>query len=158
MPMNVETRETKKVLNHLTSEETVAKTLKRLQAFSGNHSVVVGLSGGVDSSLTAALLCKAGWDVVGLTLWLMKGKGSCCSDGLIDAAGICDQLGIKHHIVDSKEIFQKEIINYVVKGYEEGITPLPCSRCNKSVKFSEMLKWVKAVSYTHLTLPTKRIV
>jgi len=143
MPMNVETRETKKVLNHLTSEETVAKTLKRLQSFSGNHSVVVGLSGGVDSSLTAALLCEAGWDVVGLTLWLMKGKGSCCSDGLIDAAGICDQLGIKHHIVDSKEIFQKEIINNVLKGYEEGITPLPCSRCNKSVKFSEMLKWVK---------------
>jgi len=143
MPMNVESRETKKVLNHLPSEETVEKTLKRLQTFSGDHSVVVGLSGGVASSLTAALLCKAGWDVEGLTLWLMKGKGSCCSDGLIDAAGICDQLGIKHHIVDSKEIFQKEIINNVLKGYEEGITPLPCSRCNKSVKFSEMLKWVK---------------
>ena len=92
MLMNVETRETKKVLNHLTSEETVEKTLQRLQSFSGNHSVVVGLSGGVDSSLTAALLCKAGWDVVGLTLWLMKGKGSCCSDGLIDAAGICINL------------------------------------------------------------------
>ena len=141
--MNVETRETKKVLNHVTSEKTVAKTLKRLQTFSGNHSVVVGLSGGVDSSLTAALLCEAGWDVEGLTLWLMKGKGSCCSDGLIDAAGVCEQLGIKHHIIDSKEIFQKEIINNVVQGYEQGITPLPCSRCNKSVKFSEMLKWVK---------------
>jgi len=143
MHMNVETRETKKVLNHLTSDETVIQTLKRLQTFSGKHSAVVGLSGGVDSSLTAALLCEAGWDVVGLTLWLMKGKGSCCSDGLIDAAGVCDQLGIKHHIMDSKEIFQKEIIDNVVKGYEEGITPLPCSRCNKSVKFSEMLKWVK---------------
>jgi len=143
MPMNVETRETKKVLSTLTSEETIAKTLKRLQSLSCNHSVVVGLSGGVDSSLTAALLCKAGWDVVGLTLWLMKGKGSCCSDGLIDAAAICDQLGIKHHIIDSKEIFEKEIINNVLRGYEKGITPLPCSRCNKSVKFSEMFKWLK---------------
>ncbi len=143
MPMNVETKKTKRVLNDLTSEEAVTKTLERLQTFSGKHSVVVGLSGGVDSSLTAALLCEAGWDVVGLTLWLMKGKGSCCSDGLIDAAGICDQLGIKHHIMDSKEIFQQEIINNVIQGYEEGITPLPCSRCNKSVKFSEMLKWVK---------------
>jgi len=141
--MNVETRETKKVLNHLTSEETVAKTLERLQTFTGKHSVAVGLSGGVDSSLTAALLCEAGWDVVGLTLWLMKGKGSCCSDGLIDAAGVCEQLGIKHHIVDSKEIFKKEIINNVIQGYEQGITPLPCSRCNKSVKFSEMLNWIK---------------
>ena len=63
MSMNVETRETKKVLKHLPSEETVEKTLKRLQTFSGNHSVVVGLSGGVDRSLTAALLCEAGWDV-----------------------------------------------------------------------------------------------
>ena len=143
MPMNVETRKTKNVLNHLTSEETVVKTLKKLQTFTGNHSAVVGLSGGVDSSLTAALLCEAGWDVLGLTLWLMKGKGSCCSDGLIDAAAVCDQLGIKHHIIDSKEIFQREIINNVVKGYEEGITPLPCSRCNKSVKFSEMMRWVK---------------
>ncbi len=143
MPMNVDTRETEKVLNHLTSEEAVTQTLNRLQTFSGKHSVAVGLSGGVDSSLTAALLCEAGWDVVGLTLWLMKGKGSCCSDGLIDAAGICDQLGIKHHIMDSKEIFQKEVINNLVQGYEEGVTPLPCSRCNKSVKFSEMLKWVK---------------
>jgi len=143
MLMNVETRETKKNVTHLPSEETVVKTLKRLQTFSGKHSAVVGLSGGVDSSLTAALLCKAGWDVEGLTLWLMKGKGSCCSDGLIDAAGVCDQLGIKHHIIDSKEIFQKEIIKNVIQGYEEGITPLPCSRCNKSVKFSEMLKWLK---------------
>jgi len=142
--MNVETRETKKVLTRLSSEETVLKTLKRLKTFAGKHSVVVGLSGGVDSSLTAALLCEAGWEVVGLTLWLMKGKGSCCSDGLIDAAGVCDQLGIKHHIIDSKEIFQKEIVNNVIKGYEQGITPLPCSRCNKSVKFSEMLKWVKS--------------
>ena len=141
--MNVETRETKTVFNDLTSEKTVANTLRRLQNFSGKQSVVVGLSGGVDSSLTAALLCEAGWNVVGLTLWLMKGKGSCCSDGLIDAAAICDQLGIKHHIIDSKEIFQREIINNVLKGYQEGITPLPCSRCNKSVKFSEMLKWVK---------------
>ena len=143
MPMTVNIKETKEVLSDLSSESSVTNTLNILKSFSGDHSVVVGLSGGVDSSLTAALLCEAGWKVVGLTLWLMKGKGSCCSDGLIDAAGICEQLGIQHHIIDSKDIFEKEIINNIVEGYEKGITPLPCSRCNKFVKFSEMLKWVE---------------
>ena len=73
----------------------------------------------------------------------MSGKGSCCSDGLVDAAGICDQLGILHHVIDSRALFEKEIIQGVVEGYQDGITPLPCSRCNRSVKFSEMLSWVE---------------
>ena len=119
------------------------EAIKRLKNFPGNHSIAVGLSGGVDSSLTAALLVEAGWHVEGLTLWLLKGKGSCCSDGLIDAAGICDQLKITHHIIDSRETFKKEIIDQLINGYSEGITPLPCSRCNRSVKFSEMLSWAK---------------
>ncbi len=119
------------------------ETLAGLKQFPGEHHVVVGLSGGVDSSLTAALLVEAGWEVEGLTLWLMSGKGSCCTDGLVDAAGICEQLGIPHHVMDSRAIFQEEIINGVVKGYQNGITPLPCSRCNRSVKFDSMLKWAK---------------
>ncbi|WP_052043771.1 MULTISPECIES: tRNA 2-thiouridine(34) synthase MnmA [unclassified Prochlorococcus] len=107
----------------------------------GEHSIAVGLSGGVDSSLTAALLVEAGWKVEGLTLWLMTGKGSCCTDGLIDAAGICKQLGIPHHVVDARKTFQKEVIESLVKGYQSGITPLPCSKCNRFVKFSPMLDW-----------------
>ena len=67
----------------------VGQALDRLKSTPGQHQVAVGLSGGVDSSLTAALLVEAGWEVEGLTLWLMSGKGSCCSDGLLDAAGIC---------------------------------------------------------------------
>ena len=74
--------------------------------------VVVGLSGGVDSSVAAAVLHAQGYDVIGLTLWLMKGKGQCCSEGMVDAAFICEQLGVPHHIVDSRELFQKEIIDY----------------------------------------------
>jgi len=115
--------------------------LERLRQWPGEHRVAVGLSGGVDSSLTAALLVEAGWQVEGLTLWLMSGKGACCAEGLVDAAGICEQLGIPHHVVDARETFQQEIVQRLVNGYRDGITPLPCSQCNRSVKFGPMLDW-----------------
>jgi tRNA-uridine 2-sulfurtransferase len=105
--------------------------------------VVVGLSGGVDSSVTAASLHYQGYEVVGLTLWLMKGKGQCCSEGMVDAASLCQQLGIPHHIVDSRDVFTENIIDYLVAGYQAGVTPLPCSQCNRMVKFSPMLKYAK---------------
>jgi tRNA-specific 2-thiouridylase len=105
------------------------------------NKVVVGLSGGVDSSVAAATLHHQGYQVVGLTLWLMKGKGQCCSEGMVDAAFICEQLGIPHHIVDSRDLFQRNIVDYLVSGYEVGITPLPCSQCNKVVKFNPMLHY-----------------
>lgn len=107
------------------------------------HQVVVGLSGGVDSSAAAAILHDRGYQVVGLTLWLMKGKGQCCSEGMVDAAAICEQLGVPHHIVDSREVFEANIINYLVEGYSGGVTPLPCSACNKSVKFGPMIKYAR---------------
>ncbi|GJD19495.1 tRNA (5-methylaminomethyl-2-thiouridylate)-methyltransferase [Rivularia sp. IAM M-261] len=105
--------------------------------------VVVGLSGGVDSSTAAALLHNQGYDVIGLTLWLMKGKGQCCSEGMLDAAKICEQLGVPHHVVDIRDVFQTYIVDYLVTGYSAGITPLPCSQCNKSVKFGPMLHYAK---------------
>jgi tRNA-specific 2-thiouridylase len=105
------------------------------------NKVVVGLSGGVDSSVAAASLHHQGYEVVGLTLWLMKGKGQCCSEGMVDAASLCEQLGIPHHIVDSRDVFQANIVDYLVAGYESGITPLPCSQCNKAVKFGPMLRY-----------------
>ena len=105
--------------------------------------IVVGLSGGVDSSVAAATLHRQGYDVVGLTLWLMKGKGQCCSEGMVDAAQLCEELGIPHHIVDSREVFQREIVDYLVSGYGSGVTPLPCSQCNRAVKFGPMLQYAR---------------
>jgi tRNA-uridine 2-sulfurtransferase len=107
------------------------------------NKIVVGLSGGVDSSVAAAALHRQGYEVVGLTLWLMKGKGQCCSEGMVDAARLCEELNIPHHIVDSREIFQKYIVDYLVEGYGAGITPLPCSQCNKTVKFTPMLAYAR---------------
>ena len=117
------------------------EVLQRLRAWPGEQRIAVGLSGGVDSSLTAALLSAAGWQVEGLTLWLMSGKGTCCAEGLVDAAGLCEQLGVPHHVVDSRANFQQEIVQFLVEGYGSGLTPLPCSRCNRAVKFGPMLEW-----------------
>ena len=88
------------------------------------NKVVVGMSGGVDSSVAAATLQDEGYETIGLTLWLMKGKGQCCSEGMVDAAKVCEQLGIPHHIVDTRELFQTQIVDYLVRGYEAGVTPL----------------------------------
>ena len=145
------TTEIKSLTNKSNDQEksSVEESIKRLEHLKGKHEIAVGLSGGVDSSLTASLLLKAGWKVEGITLWLMKGQGSCCSDGLIDAAAICEELGITHHVIDSRETFQKEIIEQIINDYKEGITPLPCSKCNRSVKFSEMLKWAEEKCNIH---------
>ena len=121
----------------------VQAVLRRLADWPGEKRVAVGLSGGVDSSLTAALLGAAGWQVEGLTLWLMSGKGACCAEGLVDAAALCEQLGVPHHVVDFREHFRAQIVDFLVEGYGQGITPLPCSRCNRTVKFGPMLEWAE---------------
>ena len=132
------------------------KDKKSENCFSTNNktkkkNIIVGLSGGVDSSLSAALLVERGWNVEGLTLWLMKGQGSCCSEGLVDAAGLCEDLGINHKIIDSREIFEREVIKKTTESYEKGITPLPCSMCNKNVKFEEMLSYaISKKDFTHI--------
>jgi len=137
----LKTQKDKKLENYFSTNN---KTKKK-------KNIIVGLSGGVDSSLSAALLLEMGWNVEGLTLWLMKGKGSCCTEGLVDAAGLCEDLGINHKIIDSREIFEREVIKKTTDSYEKGFTPLPCSMCNKNVKFEEMLNYaINKKDFTHI--------
>lgn len=114
------------------------------------NRVVVGMSGGVDSSVAAALLVEQGYDVIGITIKTYKyedvggnvgNDSSCCSlDGINDARRICMDLGIPHYVVDFTETFKKQIIDYFVDDYIAGRTPNPCVKCNRHIKWEEMLK------------------
>jgi tRNA-specific 2-thiouridylase len=108
--------------------------------------VVVAMSGGVDSSVAAALLAKAGHDVIGLSMQLYdqrdgeSGYGSCCSlDDLHDAGRVARRLDIPHYIVNFEHAFQRTVVRNFVEEYVAGRTPIPCSHCNSELKFSTLL-------------------
>jgi len=96
--------------------------------------IVVAMSGGVDSSVAAALLVDRGWDVVGVTLRLWDQA----PHGADDARRVCDHLGIEHHSCDRRGLFADRVIEPFVAGYLSGETPSPCIACNRSVKFAEV--------------------
>ena len=96
--------------------------------------VVVGMSGGVDSSVTAILLQQQGYDVIGVTFIFTEEFDT------TDAIKVCKKLGIEHHIIDYREEFEKTIINKFISDYNNGITPNPCVLCNRYVKFNFLYK------------------
>lgn len=108
---------------------------------SNKTRVAVLMSGGVDSSATAALMLEAGYDVVGVTGWLIKSGSRCCDTGMVDAARVCEQLDIEHHAVDLRELFKNEIINQFHESYERAKTPLPCSLCNTLIKWGALMNY-----------------
>ncbi len=101
--------------------------------------VVVAMSGGVDSSLAAALLVEAGYDVVGVSMRLWGGvsdNGCCSLDDFLDARLVAEQLGIPFYVMDFRAAFQRAVVDDFVAEYRQGRTPNPCARCNQFVKFA----------------------
>ena len=108
--------------------------------------IVVAMSGGVDSSVTAALLAEAGYDVVGVTLQLydhgmtVGKKGACCAgQDIYDARMVAGRLGIPHYVLDYESRFRDAVIQDFADAYARGETPIPCVRCNQTVKFRDLL-------------------
>ena len=115
-----------------------------------DHRIVVAMSGGVDSSVTAALLANAGFDVVGLTMQLydhgkaLQKKGACCAGSDInDARSVANKLGIPHYVLNYENLFQDQVMEDFVESYLKGETPIPCVRCNQTVKFTDMFDRAK---------------
>lgn len=115
-----------------------------------NTRIVVAMSGGVDSSVTAALLHEAGFDVVGLTMQLydhgqaLQKKGACCAgQDIYDARQVAEKLGFPHYVLDYESLFKESVIDNFADNYVQGYTPLPCVRCNQTVKFRDLLKMAK---------------
>ena len=108
--------------------------------------VVVAMSGGVDSSVTAALLAEAGYDVVGITLQLydhgeaLRRQGACCAGvDIHDARDVAERIGIPHYVLDYESRFRESVMDDFADSYLRGETPIPCVRCNQTVKFQDLL-------------------
>jgi tRNA-uridine 2-sulfurtransferase len=123
----------------------------------GSHRVVCAMSGGVDSSVVAGLLKLAGYDVVGITLQLydhgeaVRQKGACCAgQDIHDARRVAAALDIPHYVLDFESRFKESVIDDFVASYLEGATPIPCVKCNQTVKFADLLARAKALGASAL--------
>ena len=112
--------------------------------------VVAAMSGGVDSSVVAAMLKAEGYDVIGITLQLydhgaaIEKKGACCAgQDIHDARNVADQIGIPHYVLDYESRFRSQVMEDFADTYLAGSTPIPCIRCNQTVKFSDLLRTAK---------------
>lgn len=109
--------------------------------------VVVAMSGGVDSSVAASLLHEQGYDVIGVTLQLydygaaVSRKGACCAGAdIYDARRVAEKQGFPHYVLNYEDNFKESVIDGFVESYLQGETPIPCVRCNQTVKFRDLLK------------------
>jgi len=112
--------------------------------------IVVAMSGGVDSSVTAALAAETGAEVIGVTLQLydhgeaVRRSGSCCAgQDIYDAKTVADRLGIAHYVLDYESRFRTSVIDRFVDEYASGRTPIPCALCNQGVKFTDLIAFAR---------------
>lgn len=108
--------------------------------------IVVAMSGGVDSSVVAALAARSGAEVIGITLQLYDSgaastrKGACCAgDDIRDARAVADRLGIAHYVFDHESAFRESVVDRFADDYLAGRTPIPCIQCNMGPKFTDLL-------------------
>lgn len=116
----------------------------------GKSNIVVAMSGGVDSSVAAAMLKREGYNVTGVTLQLYDygmaagKKGACCAgQDIYDAKSVADKFGFPHYVLDYESAFKEEVIDDFVETYLNGETPIPCIKCNQTVKFRDLMKVAK---------------
>lgn len=110
--------------------------------------VVVAMSGGVDSSVTALLLAQQGYEVVGVTLrlWtgddgdLASGRGCCTIEDIDDARRVCQMVGARHYLINAEKQFHRYVVDYFIREYQKGRTPHPCIMCNDRIKFEFLLE------------------
>ncbi|TSA57273.1 tRNA 2-thiouridine(34) synthase MnmA [bacterium] len=112
--------------------------------FDKAKKIVVGMSGGIDSSMALLLLKRQGWNPIGVSLELPVWKNiNSSKQSLKIAKSICKKLNVPHYIIDAKKEFQKEVVDYFISEFKNLKTPNPCVICNPNFKFKQLLKWAK---------------
>jgi tRNA-specific 2-thiouridylase len=113
-----------------------------------NNKVLLGMSGGVDSSSAAVILQQSGYEVIGTTF--IQLDESTMTEAIADAKKVADLLGIEHFVMDLRKEFKEEIIDYFYKEYEQGRTPNPCVKCNKEIKYKKFIEKANELGIYHI--------